>query len=180
MEACGLQQVCAGHRAGCESAAHWMRGKLGGDETEVALLVDSSNAFNTANRGNLVRTVAARVPALGNTARNIYVYGSDLVLADGSCMRSAEGTTQGCPIAMQCFAISTLPLIEKTSTEGVDQEWYADDSAGVGTVKGACGWLNALVKRQGFWLQCERVEDGRTGEAVRCGCFPQGAGGNGS
>ena len=122
-----------------------MRGRLGKLDTEVALLVDASNAFNTANRGKLIRTVAERVSALGNAARNIYIYGSDLVLADGSRMRSAEGTTQGCPLAMQCFAISTLPLIAKTETADVEQEWYADDSAGVGTVKGACGWLRSLV-----------------------------------
>ena len=55
-------------------------------------------------------------------------------------------------IASQSDSPASYPRrIAKTSTEGVDQEWYADDSAGVGTVKGACAWLDALVKEgKGF------------------------------
>ena len=48
---------------------------------------------------------------------------------------------------MQCFAVSTLPLIEEAQTTGLTQEWYADDSAGVGRVEGACEWFRSLVKK---------------------------------
>jgi len=149
MEQCGVRQICAGQPSGCEAAAHWMRKLLPKEETEMILLVDASNAFNAANRGRLLRTVSARTPTLGMAARNIYLHGSDLILPDGDRLRSREGTTQGCPVAMQCFALSVLPLIEKSSTAGLQQEWYADDSCGVGTVVGACRWFKKLVSEGG-------------------------------
>ena len=122
-----------------------MRAEVEKSETEMVLLVDASNAFNAANRGRLLRTVAQRCPALGMAARNTYRFGSDLFLAHGDPLRSTEGTTQGCPIAMQCFALSTLPLIEESQCKGLKQEWYADDSAGVGTIKGACEWFARIT-----------------------------------
>jgi hypothetical protein len=149
MDACGVRQVCAGQPTGCEAAAHWMRGQAEKRETEMILLVDASNAFNAADRPRLLRSVSQRAPSLGTTARNIYMHGSDLVLADGTRLRSRQGTTQGCPIAMQCFALSTLDLIEQSRAEGLQQEWYADDSGGVGTVRGACKWFEALLRRGG-------------------------------
>ena len=136
MDACGLKQICAGHPGACEAAATWMRKAVWKQETEIVLLVDASNAFNAANRNLILETVSQRAPSLAMAARNTYIYGSDLWLPNGQSIRSTEGTTQGCPIAMQCFALSTLPLIEKSQAEGLDQEWYADDSAGVGTVEG--------------------------------------------
>jgi hypothetical protein len=149
MEQCGIRQVCAGQPAGCEAAAHWMRDEMEEKETEMILLVDASNAFNAANRGMLLKTVAQRVPSLAMAARNTYVFGSDLILADGSRIRSTEGTTQGCPIAMQCFALSVLPLMEEAEADGVSQEWYADDSAGVGTVSGAFDWFRKVMAEGG-------------------------------
>ena len=49
---------------------------------------------------------------------------------------------------MQCFALSTLPLIEESRSRNLKQEWYADDSAGVGSIQGACEWF-AKISREG-------------------------------
>ena len=50
MDASGSLQVCAGQRSGSEAAIHAMREIFEADETEAALLIDASNAFNSINR----------------------------------------------------------------------------------------------------------------------------------
>ena len=142
-ETAGLKQLAAGQSAACEAAIHWMRSQL--EAAEMCLFVDASNAFNAAKRLKMLEAVDDFTPTLGRVSRNVYHHGSDLVLADGTRIRSEEGATQGCPIAMQCYAIGTLPLIEESQTEGMDQGWYADDSAGIGLVTGVANWFGRLL-----------------------------------
>ncbi len=48
-DAAGFIQLCAGQIAGCEAAIHSVRDCFLDDDTEAALLVDGSNAFNSLN-----------------------------------------------------------------------------------------------------------------------------------
>ena len=50
INASGAMQVCAGQKSGGEAAIHAMRSIFKADETDAALLVDASNAFNSLNR----------------------------------------------------------------------------------------------------------------------------------
>ena len=52
---CSLQ-VCAGHEAGCELIIHAMH-KIYEEESEVILLVDASNAFNSVNRKTFLHNI---------------------------------------------------------------------------------------------------------------------------
>jgi len=45
---------------------------------------------------------------------------------DGECLLSEEGITQGDPLAMSLYALSTVPLIQKLEGKGT-QVWFADD-----------------------------------------------------
>ncbi len=59
-------------------------------------------------------------------------------------MTSREGTTQGCPLGMAMFALSTLPLIDAIAVHGARQVWQADDSAAAGSVLGVKAWFDRL------------------------------------
>ena len=50
INASGAMQVCADPRSGGEAAIHAMCYIFEADETDAALLVDASNAFNSLNR----------------------------------------------------------------------------------------------------------------------------------
>ena len=50
INASGAMQVCAGQKRGGEAPIHAMRNIFEADETDAALLVDASNAFNSLNR----------------------------------------------------------------------------------------------------------------------------------
>ena len=49
MDAAGPLQVCTGQESGCEAAIHAMHQIFADEETEGALLVDATNAFNSIN-----------------------------------------------------------------------------------------------------------------------------------
>ena len=49
-EACGALQVCAGCEGGCEAAVHAVRQLFHDPGSQVVLLVDASNSFNSVNR----------------------------------------------------------------------------------------------------------------------------------
>ena len=53
---------------------------------------------------------------------------SSSLFIDGERILSEEGTTQGDPLAMAMYALSTVPLINRL--EGLAaQMWFADDAA---------------------------------------------------
>ena len=62
---------------------------------------------------------------------------------DGEHIWSQEGTTQGDPLTMAMYAISTLPLIHRLQ-EPVAQVWYADDASAGGCVTGLRRWWYVL------------------------------------
>ena len=70
---------------------------------------------------------------------------------------SEEGTTQGDPLAMPWYSISTAGIIQttKTLTPTVHQVWLADDAAAAGTIQKLYEWYNILVvegKKCGYFV----------------------------
>jgi len=114
MDAAGALQMCARQIAGCEAAAHSVREHFQKTETEAALLVDASNAFNSLNRMTALHNVRHLCPSLCTILINSYRVHSDLYI-DGEVLHSQEGTTQGDPLAMPFYALATVPLITKLS-----------------------------------------------------------------
>eukprot|EP01002_Notosolenus_urceolatus_P004821 NODE_227_length_2442_cov_30.139992_g170_i1.p1 GENE.NODE_227_length_2442_cov_30.139992_g170_i1~~NODE_227_length_2442_cov_30.139992_g170_i1.p1 ORF type:complete len:701 (-),score=136.70 NODE_227_length_2442_cov_30.139992_g170_i1:339-2351(-) len=146
MKAAGSAQVCAGHSSACEAACHSFQERFAKPDTQVLLLVDASNAFNKMNRQQALRNIGKLAPTLGSVARNVYGSSSRAMLSDGTSIPSVEGTVQGCPIAMQVFAMGTIPLIRSLDAITRHQGWYADDSACVGSISKAAQWMKELKR----------------------------------
>ena len=60
-------------------------------------------------------------------------------------IKLSEGTTQGDPLAMPMYAITTVLLIQRLNKD-VKQVWYADDAASLGKVDQIRSWWDRLVK----------------------------------
>ena len=58
---------------------------------------------------------------------------------DGECILSEEGTTQGGPLAVAKYALSTVPLINKLKSLAT-QVWFADDAAPAGSLVDLLNW----------------------------------------
>ena len=104
----------------------------------------SNNAFNALNRQTALRNIMSLCPSLATVLINSYRAETDLFVG-GDVIKSCEGTTQGDPLAMPMYAITTVPLIKRLS-EAVKQVWYADDAAAVGSVEKVHLWWDQLVK----------------------------------
>ena len=105
IDASGATQLCAGHKSGSEAAIHAMHDIFESDETNAALLVDASNAFN-------VRVIC---PIIAIYAINTIRAPARLFIIGGKELKSSEGTTQGDPLVMSLYAISLQPLVTLSS-----------------------------------------------------------------
>ena len=130
-EVAGALQLCAGQESGCEAAIHAMREVFNSADTEAIILVDASNAFNSLNREVALRNVKNLCPSLATILINTYRSKSELFI-NGETILSREGTTQGDPLAMAMYAISTIPLIHCLSKDSLVPAWYADDASAGG------------------------------------------------
>ena len=117
MESAGCLQLCAGQKAGCEAAAHAMREIFEETSTDAVLFVDASNAFNSMNRHALLHNIRYLCPAMATYLRNCYKTPSRLFVAGGQEILSAEGTTQGDPLAMPGYGIGIMPLLSFLKAE---------------------------------------------------------------
>ena len=115
----GSLQLCAG-LSGCEAAVHSMYKVFQSPETEAAILVDASNAFNSLNRQVALRNIQQLCPPLSMILTNTYRKDIDLFI-DGETIYSQEGTTQGNPLAMAMYAIAISPLINNLECESLKQ-----------------------------------------------------------
>ncbi|CAM1325554.1 Uncharacterised protein r2_g3445 [Pycnogonum litorale] len=118
----GISQLCAGLESGCEAGVNAMRKVFENEQTEAMILVDATNAFNSLNRAAMLHNIQKLCPMLAPSVINIYRHDSSLYTS-GETISSTEGTTQGDPLAMPVYAISTLPLINKIRSTDVRQIW---------------------------------------------------------
>ena len=81
------------------------------DDFDAVLLIDASNAFNALSRTAALHNIRMLCPIIAAYIINTYRQPVRLFITCGKEIASAEGTTQGDPLAMTFYAISTLPLI---------------------------------------------------------------------
>lgn len=141
--AVGSLQLCAGQKAGSEAAVHAMQ-DLFACGAEGILLVDAQNAFNSLNRRVALHNIQSLCPSLAPTVINYYRSAAHLFVG-GECIFSMEGTTQGDPLSMAIYALSTIPLIRRVAQDAVTQVWFADDAGAGGVLRALFTWWQALV-----------------------------------
>ena len=124
---------------------------------EGILLVDASNEFNSLNRNVMLHNVQALCPAIGTCVTNIYWSCTELFVG-GKTILSSEGTTQGDPLSMPIYALTTIPLINQAqaAAEDVTQCWFADDAGAGGFLKDLLQWpgrtLADVGQRYGYFV----------------------------
>ena len=153
VDSVGSLQVCAGHDTGCEAAIHSLRTIFQQEETEAVMLIDASNAFNSINRKAFLHNVKVICPSIATFTNNCYSSSAHLFVVGGTEIHSAEGTTQGDPIAGLVYAIAIIPLILRTvadlqeNASDTKAAGYADDLFGGGKLHGFKKMWDSIEKR---------------------------------
>ena len=154
-EAMGNLQLCAGQQAGCEAAVHAIREIFEAPDCEAVMLVDATNAFNTINREATMHNIKVKCPSFAKYVENTYKEPAQLIISDQNSNRcetiaSAEGTTQGDPIACPMYGFGLSMLLTKTSYEKTEVKHvaYADDLAGAGKIEKVKAWWE-LIEEHG-------------------------------
>ena len=146
IDASGSIQVCAGHKSGTEAAVHPMREIFEHDNSDAVLLVDASNAFNALNRAAALHNIRMLCPSIATCAINTYRKPSRLFIVGGQELKSAEGTTEGDPLAVSLCAISLQPLITRLQVKNTASQCkYADDATGCGSLEDVKTWWDELM-----------------------------------
>ena len=117
------------------------------DETDAVLLVDASNAFsfNSLNRAAVLNNNRVLCPLIATYVTSTYRVPARLFVVGGSELKSAEGTTQGDPLAMSMYAISLQPLISLLHNRSTAKQcWFADDATGAGPLEEVKQWWDEL------------------------------------
>ena len=113
--------------------------------------------------------------------RNCYKKPSRLFIAGGKELLSAEGTTQGDPLAMPAYAVGILPLLSiikpEIEPEKTKHVAYADDLGGGSTLEKLRKWWDQTVrhgpalgyhpKPSKSWLIVKESQRGRAEEIFR-------------
>ena len=170
-------QACAGLKGGVEAAVHALREVFEDPNTQGILLVDAENAFNALNRSAALHNSRIICPEFSIYIINTYRKPAKLFISNtgGKFILSQEGTTQGDNCASGLYACSMMPLMESISiiTEQTDpiqcstlqqpiagklltklpikHVWFADDSAGGGTIENLEKWWNNMKSRGPFF-----------------------------
>ena len=147
IDASGSLQVCPGDKCGSEAAIHAMHSIFEADDTDAVLLIDASNAFNALNRAAALHNISVLCPTIATYAINTYREPARLFITGGKELKSAEGTTQGDPLAMSLYAISLQPLITRLNVSSLAKQcWFADDATGSGSLEELKKWWDELIK----------------------------------
>ena len=105
------------------------------DDTDAVLLIDASNAFNALNRAAALHNIRILCPIIAIYTINTYRQPARLFVIGGKEIVSAEGTTQGDPLAMGLYALSIQPLITSLQAASIVKKcWFADDASGAGSI----------------------------------------------
>ena len=135
------------------------------ESSQGVLLIDASNAFNSLNRRVALHNVQILCPRASTILINTYRCPSRLFITGGGETQSQEGTTQGDPLAMPFYAVSTSLLISLK----VRQVWLADDASAAEslislkncftTLKAEGEMFGYIVKEKKSWLILKKSED---------------------
>ena len=148
--AAGALQTCSGHDAGSEAAIHVMKSIFDDDDTQAALLVDATSAFNLVNRQAALHNISVLCPSFSTILKNTYGAPIRLFITGEGELSSTEGTTQGDPLAMAMYAIAVTPLINHLHQlqPDISQVWYANDATAAGQLEPLLQWWK-LVSSMG-------------------------------
>ena len=155
--AAGPLQTCSGHGAGAEAAIHAMYSIFQQDDTDAVLLIDASNAFNCLNRQAALHNIRITCPLISIYLCNTYSKPSKLFMNGGNVIYSKEGTTQGDPMAMPWYALSTVTIINtlQLNEPSVKQVWLADDASAAGKLEALLKWyenLKLIGSKLGYYV----------------------------
>ena len=129
VESAGDLHFCTGQRAGCEAAVHAL------SDSDAILLVDADNRINQINRKVMLHNIRIICPIIATYNINSHSPEARLFTSEGKETSSAEGTTQGNPIAMPIDPLGSLPLLNATTTDSTKHAAYADDISFVGKLR---------------------------------------------
>lgn len=130
VESAGDLHFCTGQRAGCKAAVHVL------SDSNAILLVDADNRINQINRKAMLHNIWIICPIIATYNINSHSPEARLFTSEGKETSSAEGTTQGNPIAMPIDALGSLPLLNATTTtDSTKHAAYADDISFVGKLR---------------------------------------------
>ena len=145
VEASGSLQLRAGRKAGSEAATHAMNTVFEADDTDAVLLIDASNAFNALNRATALHNIPILCPVIAVYAINTYRKSARLFITGGKEIVSAEGTTQGDPLAMGLYALSVQPLITRLgAASSIKDCWFTDGAYLAGSILEIKKWWDTL------------------------------------
>ena len=112
-------------------------------QTEAVLLVDAANAFNRANCKTFLHNINIICPSIATFIHNCFSRPSRSFIIGSVEIASSEGTTQGDPVAMAVYAVTTISLMlmileitESYSERTSKAAAYADDLTAVGCIPG--------------------------------------------
>ena len=135
-------------RSTSQAAIHAMTKIFGEEETDGLLLVDASNTFNSLDRKVLLHNIKYICPPVAIYIRNCLVVPSRLFVTGGLEIQSAEGTTQGDPLAMPVYAVGITPLLQFIRTADTDLRHvaFADDLGGAGKFQELRSWWQKIIE----------------------------------
>ena len=120
---------------------HATREAFNNANTEVVLLVDASNAFNSPNRQVALLNIRHLCPSIATALINTYRDPSSLFV-DG-CRKKVPH--RGILLPCQCMQlIGAIPII-RSLPKNVKQAWYADDASASGSVCNLRAWWDDPV-----------------------------------
>ena len=127
-----------------------MRTLFSDELTEAVLLIDASNAFNCMNRELALNNIQIICPEIATYLINTYRSPANLIVnnSSGVIIKSEEGVTQGDNLGMSFYACNSNPLIEDLiEVDDCSNVWFADDSAGAGTLLGLLKWWDKINEK---------------------------------
>ena len=137
------------------------------DDNDAVLLIDASNAFNSLNKSAALHNIRILCPTLATFAINTYREPARPFITGGKEIKSAEGTTQGDPIAMGLYAVSLQPLITHLNLfSSARQCWFADDASAAGTLEELKMWWDELFTDVVVVSFEHRTQEGSSGKPL--------------
>ena len=150
-------QLYAGQGSGSEPAIHVVYDMFNEDDTEVVLMIDAPNAFDSIKREAFLHNIKVLCPALATFIKTFYSIRSDLFVQGGKSLKSLEGTRKGDPEAIVIYGLGITQLLawltslskEITETFPLMQLAFADDLNGVGSLENLKKWWDLLEQEGG-------------------------------